>query len=107
MSTVLMSRADHIGSDFVRYWRTVHPGDRMVAPDALTQAGMRKPLDGPDGQPLDSAVLRTEFGRAPAEEWNDGIADIVARYAACEAWWRPRLRRGAVLEGAGANRCAA
>src|ERR1700760_2256054 len=54
VSTVLVTgAAGFIGSNFVRYWRQVHPGDRVVALDALTYAGVRESLDGPDGQLLD------------------------------------------------------
>ena len=54
MSTVLVTgAAGFIGSNFVRYWRQVHPGDRVIALDALTYAGVRESLDGPDGELLD------------------------------------------------------
>jgi dTDP-glucose 4,6-dehydratase len=36
--------AGFIGSNFVRYWRTRHPDDRVVAYDALTYAGCRESL---------------------------------------------------------------
>ncbi|MQA11506.1 MAG: dTDP-glucose 4,6-dehydratase [Pseudonocardiaceae bacterium] len=45
MSTVLVTgAAGFIGSNFVRYWRTVHPGDTVIALDALTYAGNRDNL---------------------------------------------------------------
>ncbi|HEY2192541.1 MAG TPA: dTDP-glucose 4,6-dehydratase [Actinomycetospora sp.] len=54
MSTVLVTgAAGFIGSNFVRYWRAAHPGDRVLALDALTYAGVRESLNGPDGQLLD------------------------------------------------------
>ncbi|MEB3323340.1 MAG: NAD-dependent epimerase/dehydratase family protein, partial [Synechococcaceae cyanobacterium] len=31
--------AGFIGSNFVHYWRDVHPADRLVILDALTYAG--------------------------------------------------------------------
>jgi dTDP-glucose 4,6-dehydratase len=37
--------AGFIGSNFVRYWRDGHPGDVVVALDALTYAGVRENLD--------------------------------------------------------------
>ena len=54
MSSVLVTgAAGFIGSNFVRYWRREHPGDRVVALDALTYAGVRENLLGPGGEPLD------------------------------------------------------
>ncbi|MDT7744399.1 MAG: dTDP-glucose 4,6-dehydratase, partial [Actinomycetota bacterium] len=50
MSTVLVTgAAGFIGANFVRYWRETHPGDRVVALDALTYAGVRESLTSPDG----------------------------------------------------------
>ena len=47
MSTVLVTgAAGFIGSNFVRYWRREHPGDRVVALDALTYAGVRGNVEG-------------------------------------------------------------
>ncbi|GAA1774896.1 dTDP-glucose 4,6-dehydratase [Actinomadura chokoriensis] len=37
--------AGFIGGNFVRYWRSVHPEDRLVAIDALTYAGNVRNLD--------------------------------------------------------------
>jgi dTDP-glucose 4,6-dehydratase len=37
--------AGFIGSHFARYWRTAHPGDRVVVVDALTYAGNLHNLD--------------------------------------------------------------
>ena len=46
MATVLVTgAAGFIGSNSVRYWRGEHPGDRVVAPDALTCAGVRSNVD--------------------------------------------------------------
>ena len=46
MSTVLVTgAAGFIGSNVVRYWREAHPGDRVVALDALTYAGVRGNVD--------------------------------------------------------------
>ncbi|WP_235608604.1 NAD-dependent epimerase/dehydratase family protein, partial [Frankia casuarinae] len=45
MSTLLVTgAAGFIGSNFVRYWRTRHPEDAVVALDALTYAGCRENL---------------------------------------------------------------
>jgi dTDP-glucose 4,6-dehydratase len=38
--------AGFIGSNFIRYWRDRHPGDRLIVLDALTYAGNRSNLDG-------------------------------------------------------------
>lgn len=47
MSTVLVTgAAGFIGTNFVRYWRAAHPGDRVVALDALTYAGVRGNVEG-------------------------------------------------------------
>lgn len=37
--------AGFIGGNFVRYWRAVHPEDRVVGIDALTYAGNVRNLD--------------------------------------------------------------
>lgn len=53
MSTVLVTgAAGFIGSNFVRHWLDAHPGDRVVALDALTYAGVRGNLDGLSGVEL-------------------------------------------------------
>ena len=41
--------AGFIGANFVRYWRSAHPGDQVVVLDALTYAGRRENLAGLDG----------------------------------------------------------
>ena len=41
--------AGFIGANFVRYWRSEHPADRIVVLDALTYAGNKANLDGVDG----------------------------------------------------------
>jgi dTDP-glucose 4,6-dehydratase len=40
--------AGFIGANFVRYWRSEHPADRVVVLDALTYAGNKANLDGAD-----------------------------------------------------------
>jgi len=48
-STLLVTgAAGFIGSNFCRYWNEHHPGDRIVALDALTYAGVRENLDDID-----------------------------------------------------------
>jgi dTDP-glucose 4,6-dehydratase len=47
MSTLLVTGgAGFIGSNFVRYWHTEHPEDKIVNLDALTYAGNLKNLNG-------------------------------------------------------------
>ena len=41
--------AGFIGANFVRYWRSAHPGDPVVVLDALTYAGRRENLADLDG----------------------------------------------------------
>lgn len=56
--------AGFIGTNFVRHWRRVAPGDGVVVLDALTYAGNRASLDGVDGVELvvgdicDTALVR-------------------------------------------------
>lgn len=49
MKLLVTGGAGFIGSNFVRYWRDVHPADGLVVLDALTYAGVRESLDGLDG----------------------------------------------------------
>jgi dTDP-glucose 4,6-dehydratase len=44
-SLLVTGAAGFIGSNFVRYWTQQHPGDRVVALDALTYAGCQESLD--------------------------------------------------------------
>jgi dTDP-glucose 4,6-dehydratase len=46
MNVLVTGGAGFIGSNFVRYWIDAHPGDRVIAYDALTYAGRRENLDG-------------------------------------------------------------
>ena len=48
---------------------------------------------------LDSSKLRDELGWAPSVEWEQGLADTVAWYAANREWWEPLLARAPVAEG--------
>ncbi len=49
MSILVTGAAGFIGSNFVRYWAEHHPGDPIVALDALTYAGVRENVDGIEG----------------------------------------------------------
>ena len=48
-SILVTGAAGFIGTNFVRYWVEQHPGDHVVALDALTYAGVRENVDGIDG----------------------------------------------------------
>ena len=49
MNLLVTGAAGFIGSNFVRYWVETHPGDRVVALDALTYAGVRENVEGLEG----------------------------------------------------------
>ncbi len=46
MRLLITGAAGFIGSNFVKYWSSTRPDDRLVAYDALTYAGNRANLDG-------------------------------------------------------------
>jgi dTDP-glucose 4,6-dehydratase len=46
MAILVTGAAGFIGSNFVRYWAEAHPGDPIVALDALTYAGVRENVEG-------------------------------------------------------------
>ena len=48
---------------------------------------------------LDSTKLRRELGWAPSVEWDQGLADTVAWYAANRSWWEPLAARAPIAEG--------
>ncbi len=48
-SLLVTGAAGFIGANFVHYWRAAHPGDRIVAYDALTYAGNRANLAALEG----------------------------------------------------------
>ncbi|MBE2204138.1 MAG: dTDP-glucose 4,6-dehydratase [Chthoniobacterales bacterium] len=48
MNLLITGGAGFIGSNFVHYWREVHPADRLVVLDALTYAGNRSSLPQED-----------------------------------------------------------
>jgi dTDP-glucose 4,6-dehydratase len=49
VNLLVTGAAGFIGSNFVRYWAETHPGDAIVALDALTYAGVMENVDGIDG----------------------------------------------------------
>jgi dTDP-glucose 4,6-dehydratase len=72
--------AGFIGANFVRYWRSAHPGDQVVVLDALTYAGRRENLAGLDGLTFihgnicDSALVETTL--------SDHAIDTIVHFAA-------------------------
>ena len=59
MSTLLVTGgAGFIGTNFVRYWREHHPGDRVIVLDALTYAGVATNVDGLNGVTLVEGDIR-------------------------------------------------
>ena len=48
---------------------------------------------------LDNSKLRRELGWSPSVEWEEGLADTVAWYAAHRDWWEPLMARAPVAEG--------
>ena len=48
---------------------------------------------------LDSSKLRTELGWAPSVDWEQGLVDTVAWYAANRNWWEPLRARAPIAEG--------
>jgi dTDP-glucose 4,6-dehydratase len=55
-SLLVTGAAGFIGANFVHYWSRKHPGDRLVAYDALTYAGNLANLDSLQGEPNFSFV---------------------------------------------------
>lgn len=72
--------AGFIGANFVRYWRSAHPGDQVVVLDALTYAGRRENLAGLDGLTFihgnicDQALVETAL--------SDHAIDTIVHFAA-------------------------
>ena len=81
MTTLLVTgAAGFIGSNFVRYWREGHPGDALVAVDALTYAGVRENLDAVDNV----TFVRADIGDTDTIEslLREHKVDIVVNFAA-------------------------
>ena len=81
MASVLVTgAAGFIGSNFVRYWRGAHPGDRVVALDALTYAGVRGNVEGLDGvEFVHGSIANTEL---VAHLLRSHGVDVVVNFAA-------------------------
>jgi dTDP-glucose 4,6-dehydratase len=84
MPTILVTgAAGFIGSNFVRHWRSAHPGDRIVAVDLLTYAGNRPNLsDVEDGDRV--VFVQADIGDGPAmlAALEDHDVDVVVNFAA-------------------------
>jgi dTDP-glucose 4,6-dehydratase len=81
MTAVLVTgAAGFIGSNFVRYWREHHPGDHVVALDALTYAGVRENVDGLDGV----TFVHADIGDTDrvARELETHRVDVIVNFAA-------------------------
>lgn len=73
MATVLVTgAAGFIGTNFTRYWLEAHPGDRVLALDALTYAGVRSNLDDLPGV----TFVQCDIGDT------DTIAQLIERHSA-------------------------
>ncbi|MDT3438412.1 dTDP-glucose 4,6-dehydratase [Pseudofrankia sp. BMG5.37] len=90
MTTLLVTgAAGFIGSNFVRYWRTWHPTDRIIALDALTYAGLRENLADVLGAPAAAGEGEATFvhGDIRDRELIEGLlreykVDTVVNFAA-------------------------
>jgi dTDP-glucose 4,6-dehydratase len=79
-SILVTGAAGFIGTNFVRYWVEQHPGDHVVALDALTYAGVRENVDGIDGVTFVHADIGdTEVVEAVLEEH---AVDRIVNFAA-------------------------
>ncbi len=79
MRILVTGGAGFIGSNFIRYWCEQHPGDRVVAYDALTYAGNRENLDGLDAGFVQGDVCDLE---AAQRAMDDEQIDTVVHFAA-------------------------
>ena len=79
MYLLVTGAAGFIGANFVRYWLARHPGDRVIAVDALTYAGNRANLDD-----VDCVFVHADIGDLPTMEalLREHGADIVVNFAA-------------------------
>lgn len=86
MRVVVTGAAGFIGSNFVRFWARRHPGDEVVALDALTYAGNRASLADVEGEGS-SSTASVRFLQADvrdAEAMASALAgcDLVVHFAA-------------------------
>jgi dTDP-glucose 4,6-dehydratase len=83
MRILVTGGAGFIGANFVRYWLTNHPGDRLVVLDALTYAGNLASLEFAQGR-QDLAFVRGDI-RSPglaARLLREHEIDTVVHFAA-------------------------
>ena len=80
MNILVTGGAGFIGSNFVRYWVDQHPGDAVVALDALTYAGVRENVEGLDGVKF----VHADIGDTDTVETvlRDNSIDVVVNFAA-------------------------
>ena len=79
MRVLVTGGAGFIGSNFVRYWVEEHPGDHVVAYDALTYAGTPSNLDGLDVELVHGDVCDLDLATATLEREQ---IDTVVHFAA-------------------------
>ena len=81
MNVLVTGGAGFIGSNFVRYWVEHHPGDRVVAFDALTYAGNRPNLADVEDR---IAFVHGDVcdGELALETMRDHAIDTVVHFAA-------------------------
>jgi dTDP-glucose 4,6-dehydratase len=75
MKLLVTGAAGFIGANFVRYWLARHPGDHVIAVDALTYAGNRSNLAG-----VDCSFVHADIGDLSADVLR-GV-DVVVNFAA-------------------------
>ena len=75
--------AGFIGANFVHYWLARHPGDRVIAYDALTYAGNRASLAALEGDPRFTLVVGDIRDERPlAQLLRDEGVDVLVHFAA-------------------------
>ena len=79
-SILVTGAAGFIGTNFVRYWVEQHPGDHVVALDALTYAGVRENVEGIDGV----AFVHADIGATSVVEQvlEEHAVDRIVNFAA-------------------------
>src|SRR4051812_30874851 len=80
MNVLVTGAAGFIGSNFVRYWVDAHPGDGVVALDALTYAGVRENVDGLPGV----TFVHADIGDTDTivQVLADNAVDVIVNFAA-------------------------